>query len=396
MQLQMMRGRKPSSSQQGFTLLEMALVLLIWGVVAFFLLNTWKAYNNNKNRQETIEALEISRLASFEYKSTYGRFPCPADSRLDTNDVNYGRENTCLGTRIVAGRDADEDGNPDNVIIGSIPLRDMLDPDGDPATDDGIIDTPLIERLIHDGWGRRLTYAVSAKLTDRITYNEEHGAIDIVDEYNETLLDLAGSAHYALISHGENGRAAYTSSGKLIGDCGSGTVIPAGGGTPPPVVSSLIDEKENCDDDATFLSGLKNDGSSNYNDDIVKYLITSISALWEYTDIDKVKNLNAGFVGIGTKQPRERLQVDGDIRGEEILAETGFCDQAGNDCLPANILGGEHDDMNCKTAGSVVTGINNNQTACNVAFPAPPTFTCPAGEAVISISNINGVKCKPI
>jgi len=140
----------------------------------------------------------------------------------------FGAEGTCteiVGSVAVVDGAA---GTPDRVIIGAVPFRALNIP----------------SEATFDGWGRRLTYAVTRDLTRNVTPRPIpdpsapiFGEIAFVDPNGGSRITPNGTGAYALISHGENGLGAYSASGGAVGLTCTGNTH----------------EVENCNDDATFM-----------------------------------------------------------------------------------------------------------------------------------------------
>ncbi len=422
--------------EAGFTLVEMAIVLVILGFVFTTVALGFSFYTKDRYVKRTITALEEGQTALFTYQISQGRYPCPADPTLAPNDVNYGRA-ACNSANVVntVGRDADGDGVGDIVLIGAMPFNELLDPDGDPTTaDEAYPDYRAVYGL--DGWGSKITYAVALNLTNHPSLivppatalpeiNYDLGAINIVDENNNLLLEREGIAHFALVSHGPNQRGAYLENGsKSI--CSNVVVIP---GAPPAPITLPLDESENCDfesviqSDAEFMKGVFNETSDDYNDDFVKFFIASSGDLWAYTgqidvltplpdgtnlktEIKQIENQNTGFVGIGTDTPTSELHVNGDIQAVRVNAEK-LCDGQNNTvtCLDPEVLGGELISMKCP-AGEAVVKIGRTKSGsgtpnpvsvhCESVFNALSFTKCPDGEFLHGFSSKTGKICKKI
>lgn len=107
--------------QSGFTLLELAIALVIIGLLAGGGLAIYTSISDHAKREETAQYLETVRRSLLIYANLKGRLP-----------------------RADAGTDGVEDGA--GVKIGELPFKDI-----------GVM--PL------DAWGRRLKYSVNARLT---------------------------------------------------------------------------------------------------------------------------------------------------------------------------------------------------------------------------------------
>ncbi len=418
------------AKSEGFTLIEMALVIIISGLLLAAGLESYKVYNNDQARKTTLENIQTVNSAIALFHAVYDRYPCPADITLPLGDPDYGRETNCdprpvnpvagtcfEGVCRADGRDADNDATTeDTILIGGVPLVTLQDAD---LVLTGIQNVwlGLSSREILDGYGRKLTYAVTERLVTEPTFNETLGAIKIEDEYGESLVNPEGSVHYVVVSHGDNGRGAYSEGGQLVGnDCtASGLPLPLPAPPGPPVSSGNTIEYENCNNDDLFVSALRATVEGNsYNDDIVNFQMFVGNDLWSYVpgnpDVPgSIYNLNPGNVGIGVIDPDSKLEVIGDIQADEVLAGE-ICDSTGNDCFPSSIIGGTGNPvqdtdplteeligkkgMECDGANKAMTGIANGRPICESVLPDTIIGTCPPGKFMIGVSSLGNVVCE--
>lgn len=171
---------KTSPSHTGFTLVEMAVVLLILTLLAGSLTVGLSHHATRRAETATDEALDEARDALLGYAVRKGFFPCPAKSATDgTEDRDAG---TCKKT------------------VGLLPWATL-----------GIHGV--------DGWAHRLRYAATLKYTSKITGTDD-GDIEIVtrnlDGAELKLTTEGGKTPVVILSHGSNGFGAIDQDGNVL------------------------------------------------------------------------------------------------------------------------------------------------------------------------------------
>jgi type II secretory pathway pseudopilin PulG len=395
-------------NNDGFTLIELSFVVILLGLSMITVVSALKMYTIGSHEQRTYDAMVIARGALGEFQAYNGRYPCPADPTLSPSHEDYGFED-CDGPNIAdveGGRPVDASLDRDGrILIGALPFATLQNLREDPDII-GIRDAPLVENHATDAWGNKLTYAVSKDLTRRASFHHGLGAIDVRDERDLPVLSEESTAHIVMVSHGQNGRGAYTRGGVLVEPCFTGTYEDEDENPdlPPPTGGFRLNERENCDNlNHIFLSGLRYDQERLINDDIVLFMTNSASSLWQYTNLGAVANTNIGNVGIGTQTPTATLHIDGDLRAEKLHARI-FCDDVGR-CMPASVIAGEDPNMRCSNPGEAIVAIDkkagsdNITVTCEQAFPNSietlPKTICDSGQVMVGVSNIHGVICAP-
>jgi len=210
--------------QPGFTLVEMAMVMLIIGLLLGGLMPTLSAQMEAQRVSETRKQLEEVQQALMGYALANGRLPCPADPAIATGQANAGLEATTgSGSAMTCTNVAN------NAARGVLPWATL----GVPET---------------DAWGNRYTYRVSRDFADALgsaTYGSctpsptptlatfalcSSGNLDILVTTGGT--SLVSNVPSVVISHGKNGAGAYTQQGTQLS------------------ISSDVDEQENSDGSA--------------------------------------------------------------------------------------------------------------------------------------------------
>jgi len=212
---------KPPRHKTGFTLVELAIVLVIVALLASGLLVGIAA---QRNAAETIDAqrqLENIRETLTGFALTHGRLPCPALPNLASSDANAGVEN-CAQPH------------------GVLPWVTLGVPEVDP-------------------WGRRFTYYAHGSFTAAVP----GGALA------SFTLDTVGNANVKA-SSGSSGNVASDLPAVVVshGSRGAGAWQPNGSQLP----GAAGDEAENADADLTFISRTQ-DGNF---DDLVTWIVPSI------------------------------------------------------------------------------------------------------------------------
>jgi prepilin-type N-terminal cleavage/methylation domain-containing protein len=130
-----------SNNMHGFSLVEMAVVLVILGFVIAALLLPLAAQREQSFQTETENQLEIARKALLGFAQSKGRLPCPATATSNIDPGSYGIESPVTG--------GDCTGRVGNVVVGYLPAATL---GIQPADDDG---------FAIDAWNNRIRYAVT-------------------------------------------------------------------------------------------------------------------------------------------------------------------------------------------------------------------------------------------
>jgi prepilin-type N-terminal cleavage/methylation domain-containing protein len=228
------------NQQKGFTLVEMAIVLLIVGLLLGGLLPTISGQIEQQRRSETRKQLDEIKEALVGYAIINGRLPCPADGTIPT----------VPGVANGAGQEKSSCAASANG--GVLPWVTL-----------GISET--------DAWGRRFTYRVTPDFADAIatttygctpspTPTQSSFALCSNGNLNVGLTignsDVAANIPAVIVSHGANGLGAYTTAGQQI---------PGASG----------DENENIDNNNNFVS---HDFVQNGFDDLLVWIPLNILA----------------------------------------------------------------------------------------------------------------------
>lgn len=209
------------TKQSGFTLVEIAIVLLIVTLLLTGLVPTISSQVEQRQRSETRKQMDEIQQALVGFAIINGRLPCPADPAIITGTANAGIERaTCTAA---AG-----------TVNGVLPWATL-----------GISET--------DSWGNRFTYRVTESFADPIaaatvtppascTTIPTAASFALCSDGDITIKDGAGNAvaskiSAVVVSHGQKSSGAYTPQGGAI-----------------RIPGAVGDELENANNDATFIS----------------------------------------------------------------------------------------------------------------------------------------------
>ncbi len=235
------------TSQAGFTLLELAIVLAIMGTVAGAALTLGSAKHEASKYDITVERLDAIEHALRLYAYSAGHLPCPAVPTALPTSAAYGASSSCSGAA-PAGITSIGGGSSE-IWIGSIPTRTLNLPDS----------------YMYDGWLGRFSYAAIAQLASTpssfTTYagGTTTGIIRILDYNGNQVPDAQADTviAYALISHGKDTKGALNRAGIMPATCGANVTI----------------DDENCDLDETFVDSriVDSETPAKYYDDLVRW-----------------------------------------------------------------------------------------------------------------------------
>ena len=225
----------------GFTLVEMAIVLMIVGLLLGGLIPTISGQMERQHINETRKQMDEIQQALIGFAIINGRLLCPAKATLATGLASAGEEattgNTCACVAGGGNTVADTSANActGSTVTGVLPWVTL-----------GIKET--------DAWERRYTYRVTTRFADQIAAGTTEcnpalstppvassfalcspGILD-VDSADTGGTTVANNMPAIFLSHGKNGAGAYLNNGTQL------------------AVSTGDDEEENSDNDKNFVS----------------------------------------------------------------------------------------------------------------------------------------------
>jgi prepilin-type N-terminal cleavage/methylation domain-containing protein len=438
-----------NNSESGFSLIEVAIGLMILGLLMAPIIHTYNLYIQARQISQSQAVVQIVNAAILKFFEKYGHYPTPASPGIAQGSTGFGAAEVsagiCTPTSTTVCTTTTNSLGSAPVLIGDVPFAAL-----------GI---PFKSTL--DGYGNKLTYAVTESLTPPPppapappTFDDNAGAIEVVDMTGASFYSTT-RAHFIIISHGQDGNGAFTLSGVRHAACDT--------------VATAADN-ENCNNDGRFSNYYDPDartlakvrsfavGSPAHFDDFTFETNTTSYGIWSYIPNTglQMRATNTGNIYIGNSGncenriptgadpdfpcvPKAKIDVDGAVKAIEVHTER-LCDFDEANCIntpawpaprenpagvgwlspqmltgartPAN--GGPETAFNSGTAGQVggglrcyggrtLKGIRNFDEVCGyngtstsdtrTAFIAPTiTYnTCPSGylakEAVFNFSS---------
>lgn len=259
---------------RGFTLIELALVLTLVGLVLGIFLQAYKIYQQERKATYDRVAQEKITRSMAAYLQVNGHLPCPAASDGIYSDSDFGRAQECKDS-------------PQPVITGAVP----------------VVDLNLPFEMMADAYGNKMTYAVTRDRADADSYPAATDAVTIEDDEGSTK-----KVPFVIVSHGVDGKGAYPLNARAPS-------IPCG---------TTARDTKNCDDDTGYIfadnkfsNTLSINSPNRYDDSITYSLAQKETTLWlispSATGVN-IANRNTGNVGVGVDIPEEKLHVrDGNL-----------------------------------------------------------------------------------
>lgn len=388
-----------TQDNRGFTVLEIAIGLLVLGLLATPAIQLYRLAVVERTLKQSDGHLIIIQSALQKFALRNGRYPVPAAFNLGPGVADFGREytgaiNACaMGMdtvcRAIGERDVILPAGNDPVLIGSVPFA--------------ALGLPL--RYARDGYAHKFTYAVTESMIAAASFVDDQGAVRVVDRANTDTPGTAANAHYALVAHGKDGKGAFNLTGTLSTPC-------TAAGT----------DTNNCNNDAIFNNNFDYMGTApfieykryeataagaQHYDDYVRFSTTTTGDTWTQTaNAPDIYSRNNGNIRIGPgPAPTAKIEVMGNLRATRLrttqLCVYGGCDAAGpvaGLAVPAwpplvfkpDIIGGTPNTANANRPGGGIScgdmgltgiGLSDEECAYN-RFPVgmPLGTTCPAGQ----------------
>ncbi len=211
---------------RGFTLAEIAIVLLIIGLVTGSMLGPLSKQIEQRRVSETQKVLEENRDALLGMAVSRGYLPCPAVSATDGNEGPRNGSGACKSLR-------------------------------------GVLPWVTLGTTRSDSWGRLLRYAVSSQFANSLSKPGFVGGTYTIASSLAPVTNVASTVPIVILSHGPNGNGATQENGIVLANTST----------------TNADEKTNFGTTNTFVSRVptvNTNAPGGEFDDIVVWIPTSI------------------------------------------------------------------------------------------------------------------------
>lgn len=366
--------------EDGLTLIEAAIGLVIIGLIAVPLMHSYKLDLINDSRSKTRGSLTNIENAINQYHAA-GNFayPCPASVSLQEGDSDFGLSGDCtlanikLCTHVLWSTTEGICKTSDTTnaaIIGAVPFSTLK----------------MQQEKALDFWGNKFIYAVTLEQTDNATFTTNSGTIRVNAVDSPTAIqdridngtplqssndgipgEKTSTVDFFLFSTGALGIGGYTKDGVPIQACGN---------------AATGFEHENCDFDDIFFydvnpanteaSAYSEVAGTNFFDDITRAQLSLSEAIWfPHPDHNQYLLTMSTRIGIGTSEPDASIEVVGNIQTNKMLKSDQMCDSTGSDCFDPELITGNMDVMKCDPIGDsmiehqAVMELSGSQVHCS-------------------------------
>jgi type II secretory pathway pseudopilin PulG len=230
---------KKCSSQEGYSLIEIAIFLLIVGL---FIAPNITALQIQYRQQEQLNSwheLKAIHKALRFYAQTHGKMPCPASLTLAKTDPAYGSPaEDCDDGTPPAGVTRIDNGSGEFVLSGAVPVHAL----------------GMSRDFLTDPWGNYYYYVVTEDHISLIDLDNE-GIINVEDGNSNA---ITSTASFVVGTHGNSVKGATAQDTAAVQEACDATVL----------------DGENCDfDDALFIDTSVNESPPNPADFYDDYIL---------------------------------------------------------------------------------------------------------------------------
>jgi type II secretory pathway pseudopilin PulG len=365
----------------GYTLVEMAISIIIVGLIVASLAQAYTLYQRQEKIRVTSDNIKSAVSEIQKFKQQNGFFPCPAPLTAPRTDGSYGEAAPdCTTATLAVGSPAPGSLGIDGlavansvrtvtpatgpaynpvILIGAIPFRNLN----------------MDEKDTYDGYGSKILYIVTQKMTSLATYSDKEGGVTIVAQDGVTqMTNPANSGLFAILSPGQNRIGAYDKNGNQS-PCGAGL------------------DTENCDNDSIFMAAQQSDSAAVNFDDKIDFFSELSDTLWVRASANpnNIVNVSQSDVGVGTSTPVTTLDIknasgppgmpEGTVRASGRIMTQKLCPDGSyatdNNCFEPRNIGGDNSSnpgdvsgpgngMKCPP-GTYMNGIQDGRPLCDSA-----------------------------
>ncbi len=314
-----------STKNHGFTLVEMAIIIMILGLL---LAPFFRYLSTQQTKQETLESEgsnEVISAALATYLAEHNRYPCPADLSLAIEDNGFGAEERNTPTEI-GNCDTSNIALSSNIYYGALPIQTLKLPSSYAANKYNWKYMYAVSQSLADadslGSGGTDVFNGVGNITVRIDIDED----GIAGEAGDDNIDLDGdglddntheatNVHFVVINPGKDGKGSTNLSGinnafgcAITAGDRENCDFEVGGGNP-----DIFDDKKPQPHD--------NINAANHFDDFIIYqMIRKEDTFWKVDPSVSSSQVNInmrgdGNIGIGTATPQVKVHVrSGDVK----------------------------------------------------------------------------------
>ena len=397
--------RSFKDGQDGVTLIEAAIGLLVLGLIATPLI---QAFKNDIIRETTLGTKgslgNIENAINQYHANGNFSYPCPAGVHFPEGHAQYGEAADCSVFANIpvctnptwdttAGICRTPGAASNAVVYGAVPFAALN----------------MQQEEVLDFWGNKILYAVTFEQTNFLSFKTNPGMIQIMarDGLDDPAFDgtpnviPAMEVDFVVFSTGSTARGGYTKDGTPVANCND------------PLAMGY--DNENCDLDNVFFvtenpsfkrgSGAFSGGTDfgvDFFDDIIRYQESVPEMIWfPHPDNDVYTNNGANpeeafvissstRIGIGTSIPDDTLHVRGNVLVDNWVKTDSLCDENGNNCTDPELISGDRDETKCDP-GDTMHGdqpayrLGQNRLDCLGVFDSTGTNVTPNNAVALRV-----------
>ena len=188
---------RTKAAQRGFTLVEMAIVIAIAGLIVTFVVNSFGTQMQVRRETTTRDKMDVIAKLVGNRLIQNGQAPCPADPAVAQNNAAFGQARAACATAALSE--------------GIVPFQTL----GIPVD------------MARDGWSRFITYrtsptiAVTASKAAACTAVRAGVDVNVNDQNGNPVVANTVIHAVVLISHGQNGVGAFLADGTATRQAGT-------------------------------------------------------------------------------------------------------------------------------------------------------------------------------